>query len=186
MVFTGELVEIRTPPPARWSTSSGHPERFIFAVDRVYKGTAFDEQSVVTAMEGASCGLEISGPGPFIVFAHTDPGDWVEQGAEGELYANLCGGTRAVDAAGVPASFGAGTLPGEGPSPVGGPTSSTVGLTTSSTTSPVDATTSSTGPAAAPEAESGGTGPAPALIIGALGLAAVVGWLAVHTRRRRA
>ena len=145
VVFTGELVEVRPPPPAA-IVSSGAPERFIFAVDRVYKGTAFDEQSVVTAMDGATCGLAISGPGPFIVFAHTGDGDWIEQGVEGELYASSCGGTRAVDVAGVPASFGAGAIPEEGSSPVGGATSSTVGPTTSSTTSPVDATTSSTVP----------------------------------------
>ncbi len=177
VVFTGELVEVLPPPPAE-ITSSGDPERYIFAVDRVYKGTAFDEQSVVTARDGASCGLEISGPGPFIVFAHTDDGDWVEQGVEGELHANLCGGTRAVDAAGVPRSFGAGALPEEGSSPVGGPTGSTGGPTTTSTTS-------STGTAAAPEAESGGTGTAPALVIAALGLAAGVGGLAVLAIRRR-
>ena len=46
VVFSGELVEIRTPPGA--SYSSADPERFVFAVDHVYKGDAKARQSVVT------------------------------------------------------------------------------------------------------------------------------------------
>jgi hypothetical protein len=55
-------------------------------VDRVYKGQATSTQVVSTHSSGASCGLEISGPGPFLVFADQE---------QSGLTANLCGGTRA-------------------------------------------------------------------------------------------
>jgi hypothetical protein len=70
-----------------------------FAVDRIYKGQPTGTQVVTTHSSGASCGLEISGPGPFLVFA--------DQERTG-LTANLCGGTRAGAA---PASLGPGRTP---------------------------------------------------------------------------
>ena len=69
-VFTGSLLEIQTPPGDTYS--SADPERFVFQVEEVYKGTAFARQSVVTARKGASCGLEIAGSGPFVVFARNE------------------------------------------------------------------------------------------------------------------
>ena len=103
VVFSGELVEIRTPPGA--SYSSADPERFVFAVDHVYKGDAKARQSVVTPREGASCGLELSGSGPFLVFATTE-GSFDLEGDEGELFSHLCSGTRVLAESAVPASFG--------------------------------------------------------------------------------
>ena len=116
VVFSGELVEIRTPPGA--SYSSADPERFVFAVDHVYKGDAMARQSVVTPREGASCGLELSGSGPFLVFATTERTLDLE-GDEGELYSHLCSGTRALAASAVPASFGSGAPPTDGSSAIG-------------------------------------------------------------------
>lgn len=75
-----------------------------FRVDRVYKGTATATQVVTTAQFGASCGLELTGEGPFLVFA--------DQEGTG-LTANSCGGTRVGSA---PASLGAGQPPAGGPS----------------------------------------------------------------------
>jgi hypothetical protein len=121
VVFTGDLVEVRTPPRSG-VVSSSDPERFIFVVDRVYKGSAGREQSVVTAMEGASCGLEISGRGPFIVFARRDRPEGVADWVDDELSADLCGGTRVLWATGVPAVFGEGAPPRAGASPFGTPT----------------------------------------------------------------
>jgi hypothetical protein len=52
VVFTGTLVEIDTPEGD--IIVSTDPERFVFDVDRVFKGEAQTRQSVVTAREGAS------------------------------------------------------------------------------------------------------------------------------------
>ena len=105
VVFTGTLVEINTPEGD--IVVSTDPERFVFDVDQVFKGEAQTRQSVVTAREGASCGLEISGPGPFVVFARLDDNVGLTSGAlEGEVYSNLCSGTRPLADGALPASFG--------------------------------------------------------------------------------
>lgn len=115
--FSGALVEIITP--AGDTDSSTDPERFVFDVDEVFKGAVFARQSVVTARGGASCGLEISGPGPFIVFARTEPDDVTSGAVDGELYSSLCSGTRAVAGGALPASFGAASSPSPGASAIG-------------------------------------------------------------------
>lgn len=116
-VFSGVLTEVRAPTGERHS--SADPERFVFAVDRVYKGEVFARQSVVTAREGASCGLEVSpGVGAILVYARGDDDRWIKAD-EGELVADLCGGTRYFIAP-IPASFGDGALPRPGSSPIGG------------------------------------------------------------------
>ena len=114
-VFSGVLTEVRTPAGQH---SSADPERFIFEVGRVYKGQVFARQSVVTAREGGSCGLEVSsGVGAILVYARSDT-DGRVTADEGELVADLCGGTRYfIDP--VPASFGVGTSPLPGSSPIG-------------------------------------------------------------------
>jgi hypothetical protein len=74
-------------------SSSDDPALHVFAVDTVLKGTAQERQGVVSADFGSSCGLELSGVGPFAVFA-TRSDDVV-----GDQYAaDLCGGTAPVDA----------------------------------------------------------------------------------------
>jgi hypothetical protein len=119
VVFSGELVEVRTPSGD--SFSSMDPERFVFEVDVVYKGDALARQSVVTPREGASCGLELTGRGPFLVFASAEP-TFELDGEDGELFSNLCTGSRAlVEEVGVPVAFGVGDPPGSGASPVGSP-----------------------------------------------------------------
>jgi len=56
----------------------------------VFKGSAAQRQGVVSADSGASCGLELSGDGPFVVFANR----------EGAQYtASLCGGSAPLTAA---------------------------------------------------------------------------------------
>ena len=108
VVFVGTLVEIVTPPGDAYLSTD--PERFVLDVERVYKGDAVDPQTIVTARDGASCGLEIHGPGPFLVYATST--DSIVTGAnDDERYANLCSGTRARADAVVPASFGAGRAP---------------------------------------------------------------------------
>lgn len=116
VVFSATLLKIRTPGGERWSSTD--PERFVFEVDTVYKGRAHVQQSVVTARDGASCGLELVGAGPFLVFATTGPDGMTTRSTEpGELHANLCGGSRALTAA-PPSSFGIGQPPMAGTAPV--------------------------------------------------------------------
>ncbi len=58
----------------------------VFAVDTVYAGTVATRQGVLSPASGATCGLELTEEGPFLVFA-------VREG--GRLAAGLCGGTAA-------------------------------------------------------------------------------------------
>jgi hypothetical protein len=109
VVFTGALVEINTPEGD--IVVSNDPERFVFDIDQVYKGVAQTRQSVVTAREGASCGLEIGGPGPFVVFARLEDDSLTSGAVEGEVYSSLCSGTRPLSAGALPASFGTPSAP---------------------------------------------------------------------------
>jgi len=117
VVFTGDLVEVRTPPGAMFSSADA--ERFVFEVDRVYKGEARARQSVVTPREGASCGLELAGSGPFLVFASRKPVFDLDAD-EGELFSHLCTGSRSLSEVPFPAALGPGAEPLTGSSPVGG------------------------------------------------------------------
>ncbi len=63
--------------------------RITFEVSRVFRGVASQYQLVLTSGSGASCGLEIKGPGSFLVFG-TGPAK-----SRGTAKADLCGGTRA-------------------------------------------------------------------------------------------
>lgn len=97
-VFVGRLVsrEVQRSGPAISSgsgpaISSGDPALHVFAVETVYKGDAHEQQGVVSADSGASCGLELHGDGPFLVFA-TRSTDL----PEGQYMANLCGGTTVL------------------------------------------------------------------------------------------
>lgn len=89
-VFTGVLLEIQTPPGDSYSSTD--PERFVFDVEEVYKGKAFARQSVVTARESGSCGLELEGSGPFVVFARVETDGIVGGAAEGEVYSAYAAG----------------------------------------------------------------------------------------------
>ncbi len=124
-VFSATSMERRDERDGR-ERGSADPVRYVFEVDRVYKGDVHATQSVVTAASGSSCGLELTGPGPFLVFTHEDPvvdGEPMTPGVlDGELVSGLCSGTRQVtDEQPVPASFGAGTTPTSGSSPIGEP-----------------------------------------------------------------
>jgi hypothetical protein len=118
VVFSGELIEVRTPPGDTYSSID--PERFVFDVQQVYKGDARAQQSVVTAREGASCGLELSGRGPFLVFAQTEAGRDFDI-VDGELTSGLCTGSRELSEIPVPAEFGTGSPPDAGTSAIGEP-----------------------------------------------------------------
>ena len=68
--------------------SSLDPVTYTVEVDRVYRGAASAELEVLTAVSGASCGLEGIALGrPYLVYA-------TYEGTE--LWAGLCGGTTAA------------------------------------------------------------------------------------------
>jgi hypothetical protein len=96
-VFTATLTRVEDPD----SGSSTAPRVYTFEVDDVLKGDVAPQQVVRSEQSGASCGLEIAGAGPFIVFAvaAVHESSDIELGT-GELCAGLCGGTRAISAGG--------------------------------------------------------------------------------------
>ena len=170
VVFTGTLVEIVTPPGDTWTSTD--PERFIFDVDQVYKGEAVQTQTIVTPRDGASCGLEIQGPGPFLVYA-TFTDSIVTGAVDGEFYSNLYSGTRAVADAALPASFGTGRAP--------------TPIASAGDDGADDVPALAARPDAAPSSTSdkGGTSAVPwtVVAIGAAMVAVVAGLLRLHRRR---
>lgn len=108
VVFTGRLVD-RNDPGMSAGRSSAAFSTLRFDVDAVYKGEAAVDQVVVTEQSGASCGLEITGSGPFVVFGSRS--HWDDQVPEGMVYAGLCNGTRSLASQPVPTSFGTARSP---------------------------------------------------------------------------
>ena len=93
-MFSGTLVDVIGATSGD-VVSSADPERFVFDVRDVFKGEVRATQTVLTPTSGASCGFEISGPGPYLIFAFDD--STLTSGAEDdELYSHLCSGTRAL------------------------------------------------------------------------------------------
>lgn len=96
-VFIGSLASREVEQPG--GGSSTDPALHVFTVDSVYKGTAHREQGVVSPQSGASCGLELGGEGPFIVFASRSGhlgGETFTELPDGQYAASLCGGTTQV------------------------------------------------------------------------------------------
>lgn len=110
-VFTGTVAEKR---------QSDRELRILFAVDRVYEGAVTANQTIVTSAYGASCGLALQGPGPYLVFATSPDGLSDVDLDEGEFWSGLCSGTRPLASSPVPVSFGEGTDPLPGGATLGG------------------------------------------------------------------
>ena len=91
-VFTGSLLSRDVDHPDWPTSSSGDPALLVFTAHVVFKGEVHEAQGVVTAASSASCGLELSGKGPYVVFATRSP-----DLPDGQYAANLCGGTAALD-----------------------------------------------------------------------------------------
>lgn len=179
VVFVGRLVGIRIIP--RESYSSTDPEEFVFEVNEVYKGSATATQSVFTARDGASCGLEISGPGSFLVFG-TRGTDATIDGGAGRLWSNLCSGTRPLSTSPIPDSFGQPAPPGSTVDPPPITTTSVPSSDPPTTAAPV-----TTDPVVPPAASSGngGAGRSAAVIaMIAVSVAALAGALALFRRAR--
>jgi hypothetical protein len=88
-VFIGRLLDRSVTHPDWPLMSSADPARHLFAVDAVLKGEAHQRQAVFSADSEASCGLSLTGEGPFAVFARWD-GD--------RYHADLCNGTGKLTA----------------------------------------------------------------------------------------
>jgi hypothetical protein len=99
VVFKGTLIKRVAPPARDGIRSSMDPVTYIFDVTRSYKGSTSDPQRVRSAMSGASCGIELSGKGPYLVFASEPAGSKKNR----PLQASLCGGTRPIGAKEEPA-----------------------------------------------------------------------------------
>jgi hypothetical protein len=90
VVFAGKLV-------TREATAD--KATLMFEVSSVYKGKVAVRQEVVTHASGATCGLELTGPGPHLVFGKAGASDFEPEPAEGQYVGSLCGGSRPFDEA---------------------------------------------------------------------------------------
>ncbi len=167
-IFVGTLVD-RVDPPQDGMWSSADPAVLTFDVSAVYKGTVRARQQVVTPMSGASCGLELNGTGPFLVFGR-EAADGMMTPEPGQLVSYLCGGSRAIAGGGEPqlGAFSAPQPPGAQP-PGGQPHGA-----------------QPPGPAPSP-GDTGASLPVAGLALGGVVLVAAAGAavLAIRTRRRR-
>lgn len=110
VVFVGDVDAVVGPG----AFPTNDLNRWTFAVDEVYKGDAAETQGVVSMASGGACGLEIPPRGTFVVFASRTSTP-IEEPVDFEtLHANLCGGTRPIADAPVPASFGVARAPTPG------------------------------------------------------------------------
>jgi hypothetical protein len=94
-VFVGHVVDWQ-PEHGFPISSSGDKAVVTFEVRDVYKGRVTARQEIVTAANGASCGLEFHGSGPFAVYVESkshDPGLAPEKG---QYFGSLCGGTSTL------------------------------------------------------------------------------------------
>lgn len=129
-IFAGTLIDRRIGQPSGAATSSTHMAVWTFEVSRVYKGAVNRRQEIATAMSGASCGLELSGPGPFLVFARR-PNDpvakswWGDRQLDpGQYVSHLCLGSRALSDGGEPTVDGpppSSPAPAPSPAPASSP-----------------------------------------------------------------
>ncbi|HRE01268.1 MAG TPA: hypothetical protein PLV68_08190 [Ilumatobacteraceae bacterium] len=112
--FLGTVVEIRRPEVM---LSSEAESRFIFDVETVFKGdTVRARQSIVTASDGAACGLELSVGATAVVFARKQSDQVTPD--DGEFASNLCE-VIARPSPAVLSSLGEGRPPVAGSSPIG-------------------------------------------------------------------
>ena len=102
-VFVGSLIS-RTVEGGL-VRSSADPALHRFEVRAVYKGEVRQDQEVVSAAEGASCGFEVPTDVEVLVFADATTSTGPEPGA-GQLTGDLCNGTRSLGQRPVPPAFG--------------------------------------------------------------------------------
>lgn len=159
-VFTASLFSRDVDHPNWPMASSDDPALHVFTAHVVFKGEVREAQGVVSADSGASCGLELSGKGPFVVFANRDP-----ELPEGQYRAGLCDGSAALDPAVV---------------------AELAELTTLSTSTGAPGALPAEGAAGVDSSGSAGSGLVPAALIGTGVLGALVaGWVVLRRRAAR-
>jgi hypothetical protein len=114
-VFIGEINEIRRPGSLMVNAQEA---RYIFSVETVFKGDVYEQQSIVTHAQGPACGLEISGPDQFLMFATIDGFGGPAPDA-GEFASGLCSANTSDNINDAAANFGDGYAPLAGASPTG-------------------------------------------------------------------
>jgi len=103
-VFTGVLLDRQVADGV--VVSSSDPAVLTFRVEEIFRGEVAQRQAIVTARDGASCGLELSGPGPHLIFARTEAFPFEPDAADGALRADLCGGSRPLSSGPPDAGLG--------------------------------------------------------------------------------
>jgi hypothetical protein len=91
-VFIGSVDESEFTDEARTARRAIFPERWIFEVDEVDRGEVYAHQSVVSP---SGCGVNAINAGPHLVIATTSKD--IEGTLDGELYSDLCFGTRPLE-----------------------------------------------------------------------------------------
>lgn len=136
VVFAGTLVSRDEDDGLLRSTAD--KATLTFEVSAVYKGKVAARQEIVTHASGASCGLELTGPGPHLVFGNAGGPDYELEAGEGQYIGTLCSGSRPLDAAaqaelkplakaGKPAAGTAGKPAAGTASPAGGTSTGWIG-----------------------------------------------------------
>lgn len=168
VVLTGTVTDTE-PPPKRPVMSSGDPVTYTVDVEQWFKGEGSGPVEVLSAMDGASCGLEGVRAGErYVVFA--------SESRDGELWASLCGGT-APWSADLEADVVAATGPGA-PSDDTDDTADPPGVVTTGAET-------AESPEADPPAAKGGFLAAPVALAAGAGLVLLAGllWLRLLLRR---
>jgi hypothetical protein len=169
-VFTG-TVTAKEPPPERPVMSSMDPVTYTFDVERSFKGDVASPTEVLSAMSGASCGLEGVRAGQrYVVFA--------TESRRGDLWASLCGGTAPWSA-----DLEADVVAATGPGVVAPPSAAPAGTAGTPPGQVPGAESPPTG--AGPEEAEGGFLAVPVALASGLGLVLLAGllWLRLLLRR---
>ncbi len=97
-VFVGRATLVTFPNEGP-VISSTDPAIWEFDVSDVFKGKVAQRQEIVSARDGASCGLEVVEGAEYLVFGWLDTAIFPpeRQPAPGQLSAYLCNGTRSTD-----------------------------------------------------------------------------------------
>ena len=96
--FVGTLIE-RPQPRIGLSSSSADPAAWVFEVEESYKGDISSPITVISAISGASCGLELSEGDSASLFVHRNGDQW-----EGNLCSTM-GPEALLDASIPPVPF---------------------------------------------------------------------------------
>jgi hypothetical protein len=89
-VFVGRVVDRASKDRFPWERTG--VAVWTFEVERIYKGEVQRRQEIVTMDSGASCGLELDGSGPFVIYA-THDSSYIDPERD-QYAAGLCDGSQ--------------------------------------------------------------------------------------------